>query len=78
MLRQILKPTENRVVLELPTEYIGHQIEILAFPLDEAATHPSEPNQSFDLLSFAGTLRDSPNFNSDLVEWQRGQRDEWR
>lgn len=30
------------------------------------------------LSSFIGCLKDSPNFNGDLVAWQREQRNEWR
>jgi len=30
-----------------------------------------------DFSTFSGILKDSPNFNSDPVEIQRGMRDEW-
>lgn len=78
MLRQILRPTESRLVLELPAEFIGQEIEVLAFPVEDAPKPPADTAPSTDLLSFASRLRDSPNFNGDLVEWQRAQRDEWR
>jgi hypothetical protein len=77
MLRQILKPTDSRLVLELPPELVGHEIEILAFALDSPPTTNSNIAES-DILNFANMLKDSPNFNGDLVEWQREQRDEWR
>ncbi|CAG1021752.1 hypothetical protein MTYM_01230 [Methylococcales bacterium] len=77
MLRQILIPTESRLVLELPAEFIGQEIEVLAFPVEDSSKRPSDAIQQADLLSFANVLCDSPNFNGELVEWQRAQRDEW-
>ncbi len=42
MIRQILTPTESRLVLELPTKFVGQEIEVLAFPVEDSAKHPSE------------------------------------
>ncbi len=33
MLRQIIVPNQNSITLQIPLEYIGKQIEIIAFPL---------------------------------------------
>ncbi len=44
MLREIIRPTQNRIVLELPDEYVNQDIEVLAFPVYEgkSITHPAE------------------------------------
>ena len=78
MFRQILKPIESRLTIELPPDLIGHEIEVLAFAVDIPSKSQAANNPQTDLLSFANTLHDSPNFNGDLVEWQQVQRDEWR
>jgi hypothetical protein len=75
MLRQIVKPKERRIVLELPEEYVNQEVEVIAFRTAEpAAARPKAGN----LLNYAGVLADSPNFKEDLLAWQRAQRDEWR
>lgn len=78
MFRQILKPVESQLTIELPPDLIGHEIEVLAFAVDIPSKPQAATNPQIDLLSFANTLRDSPNFNGDLVEWQKVQRNEWR
>ncbi|MFM8333880.1 MAG: hypothetical protein ACKN9T_19610 [Candidatus Methylumidiphilus sp.] len=44
------------------------------YPVDLLAS--SDAPQKTDLLSFKDALRDSENFNGNLVDWQRKQRDE--
>ena len=78
MIKQVVKVSERRVVFELPADYIGHEVEMLAFRIDETDTGGAIPTEKQDLLAFAGMLRDSPNFNGDLVDWQKEQRNEWR
>ena len=58
MLRQILRPTDSRLVLELPAEFIGQAIEVLAFPVEDAPKPPADTAQSTDLLSVASLLRE--------------------
>jgi Protein of unknown function (DUF2281) len=46
-------------------------------PLRQSTT-PKDATQSGRLLSdYAGSLKDSPNFNEDPVELQTRMRDEW-
>ena len=35
MLRQIVVPTQNFFTLQLPSEYIGKQVEVIAFEVNE-------------------------------------------
>lgn len=78
MIKQVVKVSERRVVFEMPDDYIGHEVEMLAFRIDETEAGGATPAGKQDLLAFAGILRESPNFNGDLVDWQREQRNEWR
>lgn len=77
MLRHLFIATEQQFLLELPSEYLGHQVEMIAFCLDDPQPAPKHGKTS-RLMDFAGILKDSPNFNSDPVQFQRELRDEWR
>ena len=77
MIRQIGKIDTQSIVLEMPKSYLGHEVEILAFPLDEKESK-SEPSNADKPLSHAGILKDSRNFRGDIVSWQRSERDAWR
>ena len=35
MYRQIVTPDSNKLTLYLPDEFIGHQVEVIAFSIDE-------------------------------------------
>ncbi len=35
MLRQIITPTENRLTVNLPDEYLNQSVEVIVFPLGE-------------------------------------------
>jgi len=69
MLRQILRPTESRLVLELPAEFIGQEIEVLAFPVEDAPKPPADAAQSTDLLSFASRLREGLGQPAETPNW---------
>jgi hypothetical protein len=77
MLRHVFKATEQHFVFDLPPEYIGHDVELLAFCLDEANSKITPLKKQHSILDFAGVLKDSPNFNGDIVQLQREIRDEW-
>ena len=77
MLRHIFKATEQHYNFDLPLEFIGHDVELLVFCLDEANTKPAPVESKLGILDFAGVLKDSPNFNGDIVQLQREIRDEW-
>lgn len=40
MIRKIITPQERTYVLELPEDFIGKEIEVLAFEVEEDATKP--------------------------------------
>lgn len=52
--------------------------EVLDFAECLLVQQPQPPASiAKSLSSFIGCLKDSPNFNGDLVAWQRDQRNEW-
>lgn len=78
MIKQIVKVSDRHVVFELPADYVGHEVEMLAFRIDETDAGGAVSTEKQDLMAFVGILRGSPNFNGDPVDWQREQRNEWR
>lgn len=45
MLRQIIVPTENRLTVELPDEYLNRSVEIIVFPIIDMETPEPAPKQ---------------------------------
>ena len=44
MIRKIVIPQERTLVLELPEEFVGKEVEVLAFAVEEeASTHENSP-----------------------------------
>jgi len=50
MLRQILIPADNRLLLELPDDYVNQKIEIIAFRIDDGIK--KKPTRSDPLAIF--------------------------
>ena len=78
MLRHVFKATEQHYDFDLPPEFVGHEVELLVFRLDETARQSAQSASKQSILDFAGVLKDSPNFNGDPVQLQREMRDDWR
>lgn len=47
MFREIIIPTETIQTIEFPKEFIGKQVEILAFPIEEKETSKSKTREAF-------------------------------
>lgn len=45
MVRQIVIPQDTRLVIDLPEEFVGKSVEVLAFPLNETV-NPSDEDPS--------------------------------
>ncbi|MDX1939303.1 MAG: hypothetical protein SFU99_02060 [Saprospiraceae bacterium] len=51
MIRTILTVENNVIQVPVPEEYIGRQVEIILFSLDEATTTPAAPgNRTFTTI----------------------------
>lgn len=62
-----------KVVNNLPEQQAAEVLDFAEFLLVRQQQIPTGTS----LSSFIGCLKDSPNFNGDLVAWQREQRSEW-
>ena len=53
MIRTIITPRDQRVIFDIPKDYVGRQIEVIAFAKDEGMQTKQLRNKevSFDALS---------------------------
>ena len=40
MIRTVLKPVKRSISIDLPEDFVGKQVEVIAFTIDEAADQP--------------------------------------
>lgn len=43
MIRTIIKATKNTIRLTLPNNFVGKQVEVIAFTIDEPIKHSKKP-----------------------------------
>ncbi len=63
----------SRVINNLPEQQAAEVLDFAEFLLVRQQQTPTGKS----LSPFIGCLKDSPNFNGDLVAWQQEQRNEW-
>ncbi len=66
MIRQIVVPTNTKQTIEFPEEFIGKQVEIIAFTIEEKVTDQVETKKAFDFWK-ANSI-DMGNFKFDRDE----------
>jgi hypothetical protein len=54
MIREIVKPNNNNLVINIPDEYIGQEIEYIVFPLHKNIK--KNPKENIDIDSIGGIL----------------------
>lgn len=48
MYREIIIPTDTKQIIEFPEEFVGKQVEIIAFPVEEKEISQSNVEQAFN------------------------------
>jgi len=48
MYREIIIPTGTKQTIEFPEEFVGKQVEIIAFPIEEKERNQSKTEQAFN------------------------------
>jgi len=62
MIREIIKPQQNQIILNIPENYIDKEIELLMFPIDEYK-NSNKKSKSNITNSLFGALK-----NTDIKE----------
>jgi len=72
MYRQIIVPKSNNYLLNLPTDFIGRQVEVIAFPVEE--NQISEEQSNSNKYSWENALKffkkNAVDF-SKIKKWKR-------
>ncbi len=64
MIRTIITVEGNKLTLSLPDNFLGKQIEVIAFVLEEAV-QKSKKNMSFTVLDVPNEIKENYRFNRD-------------
>jgi len=64
MIRTIITVEGNKLTLSLPDNFLGKQIEVIAFVLEEAV-QKSKENVSFTILDVPNEIKENYRFNRD-------------
>ncbi len=55
MIREVLKPTDKKLTITIPEEYVGREIEYIIFPLEEVEI------KNTNITSLKGSLKEYAN-----------------
>ena len=47
MIRTVVKPKNQNISIKLPENFVGKQVEVIAFTIEEAATETEVPEKTF-------------------------------
>lgn len=54
MIREIIRPQQNQIILDIPEDYINKEVELIVFPLEE--NEKDKIKHKENILSLAGSL----------------------
>lgn len=80
MVRQIVVPEKPRLSIDLPEEYVGKSIEVLAFPLNETENSPLEEPSDAELDARVARLKkalEGLTFNSGGYKFNREEANDY-
>ncbi len=65
MIRKIVNPKNNRLIIEIPQEYVGKRVEYIVFPIDTEEAHS---NKDRNIASLGGALKAYADLNKLPLE----------
>ena len=75
MIRTIITPENQDISIHIPENYVGKQIEVLMYDMDEV--RPSEPENKKKPSEFRGKLNLTDEQYDDIQSHIKNIRDEW-
>ncbi|HEX3385392.1 MAG TPA: hypothetical protein VHS53_09400 [Mucilaginibacter sp.] len=73
MVRTIITPDKTDVHLSIPPNYVGRQIEVMYYPVDELTEEKQLTTKT--MSAFKGILSEAEG--NELQEYVRKSREEW-
>jgi len=65
MIRTIITVEDNKLTLTLPDHFLGKEIEVIAFVIEEATQKSEKKKVSFTVLDVPDELQKNYRFNKD-------------
>jgi len=66
MIREIVKPTDTNIIINIPDDYVGQEIEYIVFPISKNSTQ--KVKNSDDIESLGGILNKYANPSKIEIE----------
>jgi len=66
MIRKIIKPSDNNLIIKIPDEYIGQEVEYIVFPIN--SNNNFKKNDNSDIESIGGSLSKYANRQKQKLE----------
>ncbi len=63
MIREIVRPEKEQLVIDIPREYLYKDVEVLVFPINGEHRNTSEKNTSKKLLEFEKLMEQAKEAN---------------
>lgn len=63
MIREIIKPKERHITINIPKSYIGKEIEYIVFPLEKENNISQKQTLNKDIKSLRGSLNKYANLS---------------
>ena len=79
MIREVIKPQQNTLTINIPNSYIDREIEFIMFPLDEQ--EETEESKQQNILSVGGSLNkyaDSSKIDLEDKAWELHIMDKYK
>lgn len=73
MTRTTITPTNKSIIVEIPDDYVGKQVEVLVYALDEV----KGTEKKMKIADFAGALKLSKEQYQDFQQHLQNIRNEW-
>ncbi len=68
MIREIVRPKDNKLTINLPQEYVGEEIEYIIFPIKKHKPEKDVKEKNMDIGSLGGSLKQYANAQKAELE----------
>ena len=76
MYRQIIVPTQTALTLQLPEEFIGHEVEVIAFTTDESSNSSGESGKRKFTMEENKEFYSQFSFTNEQLKFNRDEINE--
>jgi hypothetical protein len=63
MIRELIRPQDEKLIINIPKEYIDKEVEVLVFPIPQYDDKPNQTNVSANLEAFRSLMKKAKQSN---------------